>query len=138
MIDVALGRLGGFDPKDPRSIIITAHMPWPMKMDIMETLVNLLEKRHPNLRRFPELKSLLKRAQKGRNRTAHGSWHYKDGKVLKIRMTARGKLQASNEAVSIKELDETLRAISNAGRAVADVIFDAAELPGAVLPEEKG
>src|ERR1700687_5481604 len=80
MVDVALGKLGGFDPHDPRSVIITAHMPRPMKMDIMEALARLLEKRHPSLGRFPKLKSLLKAAQDGRNRTAHGSWHYRDGK----------------------------------------------------------
>jgi hypothetical protein len=111
-------------------------MPWPLKMDILESLARLLEKRHPNLRRFPKLKPLLKAAQNGRNRTAHGSWHFKDGRVVKIRMTARGQLRSSNDAVSIAELDETLSTIINAGRAVADIVFDTGGLPGAVLPDE--
>jgi hypothetical protein len=136
MVDTALARLGGFDRVDPRGVVITAHLPWPLKMDILESLARLLENRHPSLRRFPKLKALLKAAQDGRNRTAHGSWHFKAGKVVKIRMTALGQLRSSNDTVPIPEPYETLNAITNAGRAVADIVFDAGTLPGAVLPDE--
>jgi hypothetical protein len=137
VVDVALARLGGFNQTDPRSAIITAHMAWPLKMDIMEALAHALEASYPNLRRFSKAKPFLKAAQEGRNRTAHGHWIYKDGQVVKVRMTARGKLRSSVEPMTITELDAALAAIIDAGRAVLDVVFNTSDILGAVIPEEE-
>jgi hypothetical protein len=137
VVDLALARLGGFNQTDPRSAIITAHMAWPLKMDILEALAHALETSHPKLRNLAKVKPFLKAAQEGRNQTAHGHWTFKDGQVIKVRMTARGKLRFLAGPVTIDELDNALTAIIDAGRAVLDVVFDAADTLGAVIPKEE-
>ncbi len=75
VVDLAIGTLGGFKLYDPRSAIMTAHMTWPLKMDILESLVTAIAVDHPHLSpKFQISKPLLKKAQEGRNRVIHGQW----------------------------------------------------------------
>ena len=136
VIDISLAKLGGFGSGDPRSAIITAHMMWPLKMDILESLVNALVAEHPSLGRFSKAKPLLKAAQDGRNRVAHGSWGYERGQVWKLRATARGKFKASIDPISLADLDQTFAAIGLAGRAVLDVIFDTDKYSGGAVADK--
>jgi len=137
VVDLALAKLAGFAQYDPRSAIITAHMTWPLKMDILESLAHALATKYPELRRLPKAKPFLAAAQSGRNRASHGHWVYTDGKVRKLRYTARGQLKASADFISEGEFDEIVLAITNAGRAVLDVVFDCGGMAGAVVPDEK-
>lgn len=136
VIDLALAKLGGFQTADPRSAIITAHMTWPLKIDVMESLAHALSNSHPKLRHLPKAKPFLTAAQNGRNRASHGQWIYHEGKVRKVRYTARGQLKASTDVITITELDQTVDAVTKAGRAVLDIVFDCGGMPGAVIPEE--
>ena len=135
-VDLALARLGGFRHTGHRSAIITAHMSWPLKMDIMESLVNALIPDHPQLARFPLAKPMLAEAQKARNQIDHGHGVYRDGQVYALRTTARGKLRPSVTPLTLGALDQALNDIARAGRAVLDVVFDASGEPGAVIPDK--
>jgi hypothetical protein len=35
IVDLAISKFSGFEPNDPRGAILTAHMTWPLKMDIL-------------------------------------------------------------------------------------------------------
>jgi hypothetical protein len=41
-VDLSIGRLAAFEVLDPRGRIITAHMSWPLKMDVLAALVEAL------------------------------------------------------------------------------------------------
>jgi hypothetical protein len=136
VVDLALAKLGGFRMQDPRGAIVTAHMTWPLKMDILESLVNALADEHPRLKQYSKVKPLLKRAQEGRNSVSHGSWGYEDGKAYKARATARGRLKASVDPITLGMLDSIVNDIGSAGRAVLDVIFDTGKCSGAVITDD--
>lgn len=123
-VDLAIGRLAAFDVLDPRGAIITAHMTWPLKMDVMEALVTALRADYPYLANFDVAKPLLKKAQEGRNRVVHGTWGKKDGKVVKARMTARGKLRSSLDPITVADIEAIVTDVWRAGRAVMKAVFD--------------
>ena len=136
IVDLALAKLGGFDHDDPRGRILTAHMTWPLKMDTLEAFADSLTTGYPWLRRFSKAKPLLKAAQDGRNRVAHGAWSYEGGQVRKLRATARGKLKTSVAPITVADLDEILAAIGHAGRALLDVIFDTDKYSGVGVTDD--
>lgn len=105
-VDLSLQKVAGFSLGDQRAHIITAHMTWPLKMDIFESIANALAPQYPHLAKFsPDIKPLLKKAQEGRNRVAHGVWG-KDGDIVyKGRVSARGKLKTSLDEVTVADLE---------------------------------
>ena len=115
LMDRVIGKLAAFEPEDPRSAILTAHMSWPQKMDVLESLVNALVRDFPHLARFDALKPLLKKAQEGRNRIVHGQWGYENGVVTKLRLTARGELKFSNDPITISDIQTIALDIGQAG-----------------------
>jgi hypothetical protein len=125
VVDLAIAKLAAFDTLDPRGAIITAHMPWPLKMDVLEALVTALRPNYPALAKFDEAKPLLKKAQEGRNRIVHGQWGERDGKVLKARITARGRVRSSLHEITVSEIDAISTDVFRAGRAVLKAVFDA-------------
>jgi hypothetical protein len=98
--DLSIGRLAGLGTFDPRGAILTAHMTWPLKMDVLEALATTLEADYPSLAGIKDAKPLLKKAQEVRNFIAHGHWVAQDGKVYRLRTTARGKLRADLSPVA--------------------------------------
>jgi len=125
VVDLAIGRLAGFGTYDPRAAIVTAHMTWPLKMDVLEALADQLAPQLPRLAQYNTVKPLLKKAQDARNQVAHGHWVYRDGKVYRLRATARGKLRANIQPVALAEIESAINHISAAGRAVLKIVFDA-------------
>lgn len=117
--DITLRKLAGFELLDNRATIITAHMPWPMRMDIVYSLVEKFRPDYPHLARFDGLKPLLKKAQEGRNRVVHAVWAYEDGVVSTLRATARGKLKAHIDPITVAEIDSIA---TNIGTAAAQVL----------------
>jgi hypothetical protein len=103
--DLMIAKLSGFELSDPRGAIITAHMTWPLKVDILETLITAFVPDHPHLKGFETIKALLKKAQEGRNRVAHGQWGHENGETYKMRATARGKLKASIDPITVAGLE---------------------------------
>ena len=123
IIDISLYKLGGFGNVDARGAIMTAHMPFPQKMDVLEALSKHLAPDYPHLAQFSSVKPLLKKAQEGRNRIAHGNWGYENGVVSRGRATARGQLKISVEPITIAEIEAILLDIHKAGIAVIDLVL---------------
>lgn len=89
-------------------------MSWPQRMEVLETIINLLIPEYKYLGRFQKVKSLLTKAQKGRNRIAHAKWVYIDGKVYIARLSARGKLETSTDPASVTYIESVRYDIGNA------------------------
>lgn len=124
--DLAIAKLAAFDLNDPRGVIITVHMTWPQKMDVLQSLVRALETDHPHLTgKFEAAKPLLGQAQKGRNSIVHGQWgkHPEQG-VVKLRSSARGKLKFGIEPISIDEIKRISLEIGNASLSVLKMIVN--------------
>ena len=127
LVDLAIARLAGYaSVYDPRPAIITAHMTWPLKMDVLEALAAERAKEDPKLAQFGTVtKPALRRAQEARNQIAHGHWAYQDGKVYRLRTTARGKLKPEIKPISVAEIDAAFGQVSAGGRALLKVVFGA-------------
>jgi hypothetical protein len=124
--DVAIAKLAAFDFHDPRGVIVTVHMTWPQKMDVLEALVHALETDHPHLTaKFAATKPLLTLAQKGRNRVVHGQWanHPEQG-IVKLRLSARGKLKFGLEPISLGEIKAISLDVGNAGLAILKMVVN--------------
>ncbi len=126
VVDLAIAKLGGFRSFDPRAMIITAHMTWPLKMDIMRSLITALreDQAYAHLARFDEIKPMLKSAQDGRNKCVHGQWGYEKGNVSKLRTTARGRLKASIDTITVANINEAADDIGRAGAAIIKLILN--------------
>lgn len=122
--DMTLRKLAGFDLLDSRATIIMAHMPWPMRMDIVYSLVEKFRSDYPHLARFDELKPLLKKAQDGRNRVVHAIWAYEDGVVSTLRATARGKLKSHINQITVAEIDAIAADIGTAAAQVLKAVLN--------------
>jgi hypothetical protein len=126
-VDLAIGRLLGLGTFDPRSAIVTAHMTWPLKMDVLEALARALARDHPYLAEFGAAKLLLKKAQEGRNLVVHGHWAEQDGKVYRLRATARGRLRTNLTPVELTVIDAARADIWAAGNSLLKTVFNIAE-----------
>ena len=110
--DLVLNKLS--DTDGLRCAVMTAHMSWPQKMDAIAALVDGLRPDYPHLERFDAVKPLLLKAQEGRNRVAHGQWGHQEGIVTKARATARGKLRARIDPITLADIDGIVRDIGHA------------------------
>jgi hypothetical protein len=122
-IDICIEKLADFDLYDQRGAIITAHMSFPQKLDVLGSLVVAMQPRLPYLAAFEVVKPLLKKAQEGRNRFVHGRWGVRDGNVFKGRFTARGTPKSSIDPVKPDDIEAVVADIWNAGRATLKAIL---------------
>jgi hypothetical protein len=123
-VDLTVEKLAGFNIYDSRGSIVMAHMTWPLKMDIIEALVNALLQDHPHLAKFSVVKPLLKKAQEGRNRIVHGHWGEQNGKIHKLRVTARGKLKISMDEISVADIHAIAADIGRAGSTLLKLVLN--------------
>ncbi len=84
----------------------------------------MLAPEHKNLERFPEVRSLLEKAQKGRNRIAHAKLENVNGKVYISMLSARGTLKISIEPILTAEIDAVRSDIGNAGVELIKLIIN--------------
>jgi hypothetical protein len=124
--ELTIVKLAAFDLNDPRGVILTVHMNWPQKMDVLEALVHTLEGDHPHLtKKFETSKPLLTQAQKGRNRIVHGQWGNNPEKgMVKVRLSARGKLKFGIEPVSLEEIKSISLDIGNASLSLLKMVLN--------------
>ena len=47
--EVTIQKIAGFDLEDNRGAIMTAHLPWTLRMDILESLISELQETYPHL-----------------------------------------------------------------------------------------
>jgi hypothetical protein len=125
IVDLAIVKMAAFDLHDPRGVIVTVHMSWPQKMDVLEALVDSLKTDHPHLPdKFAAAKRYLTQAQKGRNRVVHGQWGQDNGIVVKLRSSARGKLKFGIEPITLDEIKAISLDVGNAGLAVLKMVVN--------------
>jgi hypothetical protein len=75
ILDLCLMQLVGKSIRERRSWIIFAHMTFPLKIDILRSVVSELEPNYPALAQgFPPVLSAVKSAQSTRNRFLHAKW----------------------------------------------------------------
>lgn len=122
--DLAINKFAGNQNLDWRCTILTAHMSWPQKMDVLESLVDGLRSEYPHLSRFDAVKRLLRKAQEGRNRIAHGQWGYNEGTATKARATARGKLLTSIDPISVETINAIARDIGRAAMGLFKIVVN--------------
>jgi hypothetical protein len=105
VVEMAISKLSGINFDDPRSAIMITHMTWPLRMDVLGSLIEYLKPKYPYLAKFSNVQKLLKKAQDGRNKILHAKWGYQDGIVSISRISARGQLKMSITPVTITEID---------------------------------
>ena len=123
-IDYALKKLCDFELMDSRALILTAHMSWPLKMDVLESIVNELRGDFPHLTHYEKLKPFLKKAAEGRNKIVHAKWAYENGQAFILRATARGKLKTRHEPVNASDIETIATDIGCAAINVYKTIFN--------------
>lgn len=107
IVNIGISKLAGYPGTyDYRSAIMLAHSNFQQRVDILTTLFEQSVKEHPQLKGYPKVIKLIKRAQKGRNKFIHSSFSCDPdtGKVQLAAMSARGTLRTTVHAVYIKEL----------------------------------
>jgi hypothetical protein len=126
IVDLGINKFGGFRSNDPRALIITAHMAWPLKMNILESLITALREdaAYAHLAGFDQIKPMLEIAKNGRNSFVHGQWGYHEGKASKLRATARGKLKASIDPITVADINKAVDDVQRAGVALMKLILN--------------
>lgn len=104
--DLMLRKMMGFDIHDPRGYAITPHMSWPLKMDILSSLIEMYIKDHPHLSAFSDVQKMLKTSQDSRNRIIHAQWHFENGNAYMLRATARKRFKTNIDPISVNEINE--------------------------------
>ena len=117
VLDFSLMKLSGKDISEPISWIIFAHMTFPLKMDVMGALIEQLQPGYPGLKRYPEVRDLIKEAQRVRNKVVHSKWGFdvELNAVARSTFSARGKLKTEVQPVDLKELEQASETIGRAG-----------------------
>lgn len=117
ILHMFLSDLLGYDIVDERAVIVFAHMAFPQKLDIFSALAEKLATtpEYPSLKEFKEnVLPILKQAQTSRNSVIHSVWLFKDAKVTRGSISARGSLKFSETEMTIEEIKATSRLIEDA------------------------
>lgn len=122
--NIALHKLLGLELFDPRGTMLTAHMTWPLKIDVLGSLIDSLRHDYQQLARYEKVGPMLVKAQAGRNRVVHATWAYDNGTVRVLRATARGKLKATMDPITVADIDAISTDIGKASAALLKMILN--------------
>ncbi len=117
LLTICLGKVAGFDAiGDPKTFIIMKHTSFPQKLDMLGALCEQLVKEHSNLSDYKETISLLRKAQKARNKYMHNGiiFNPTTGNTEMPQMSARGKLKTQVEKVEIADIKRATMEIDEA------------------------
>jgi hypothetical protein len=106
-LDLYLGKLAGFDNlNDFRPFVLIRHSAFPQKLDMLAALCDQLQQKFPQLKRFEDVVSKLKAAQKSRNQFLHNGLTVDDatGAVHMAVGSARGKIKAAVKSVRLADM----------------------------------
>jgi hypothetical protein len=123
-VGMVISKLSGYEIFDARPAMLTAHMSWPQKLDVLGALVAANRESYPHLERFDVVRPMLKKAAAGRNRVVHGQWTSEEGKIHMLRLSARGELKTEIVPVTVKEIEIIADDISAATAAVLKMILN--------------
>lgn len=98
-------------------------MSWPMKMDILRSLVEEYKSGFPHLVQFNQVSEKLKKAQTGRNRIVHSMWTYDGREVYALRATARGHLKTTTDTIKLSEILTVIDDIGDASTSLHSCII---------------
>jgi hypothetical protein len=118
LLSVLVMKLAGMSVLDPRATIVTAHMTFPLKLDIFKALIDELQTGYPHLSTVPSLYPRIGEAQARHNRIAHGAWTWDEAKERAAlgRASARGRLKTSIEHITYQEIEKDAEFIKETGQ----------------------
>ena len=118
MIHVLLDK----DYDDPTGFIVTAHMTFRAKMDVIKSLTDVLStvEQYTHLVKFKKLGTRIDKLEAKRNTIVHGLWMYDaENNCASVgRGSARGTIKTSVEEFSVEKIEDLATEI---GRAYIDL-----------------
>ena len=124
-VDIAISKLAGYEAiLDYRATIMVAHSSFRQKVDIVETLCEQLRPEFEHLKEYPTVISLIKKAQKARNKYAHNGvvMDEETGHCTISYVSARGKLKTIVETVHVNDIKEAAAKAHEASLALHGLI----------------
>lgn len=106
-LELFIGKLAGFeDITDQRPFVLVRHTSFPQKLDMFCALCEHLKDGYPSLKKYDEVASLIRAAQKGRNRFLHNpiSKNLETQKFELVIGSARGKVKTSVAELSLMDI----------------------------------
>jgi hypothetical protein len=112
-VNVAISNLSGYQTiLDWRSSVVTAHMNFKQRVDILETLCHELHKEpaYEHLKNYKNVMQKIRKAQGLRNKFLHNSIYLNEdtGKMEMSYMSARGKMKPVIQEIKIDDLKEAV------------------------------
>src|SRR5207302_7933990 len=123
---LCMGKLAGFNkPLDARAYILLAHSTFPQRLDNFAALCELLKTKFEHLESYENVLSLLKAAQKARNRFVHNgaSFDPESGTFRMAIGSARGNIKTRVDEVSIEDVKRACIQIDEANRALYKLVL---------------
>jgi hypothetical protein len=105
-LEIAIGKLAGFELDDYRSFIFLRHTSFPQKLDIFETLCEGLQLHYSHLKDYKVISKRIRSVQTQRNKFVHNAITKNsegDGFLL-TEGSARGRIKTSIKSIDHKEL----------------------------------
>lgn len=122
-----IGKLAGFDEfADRTALILTAHLSFPQKLQMFETLCELLQDQYQHLQAYKNTSSKIRSAQTERNKYAHNGMFF-DVNSKNVKMTsvsARGKLRLEVNVVTVLQLRRVLMKINEATISLYNLVLN--------------
>lgn len=122
-----IGKLAGFNKLlDERAYILLAHSTFPQRLDNLAALCALLKEEFPQLADYESVVSLLKTAQKARNRFVHNGPIFDEdsGKFHMPVGSARGSLKTRIDPISVEDVKRACVEIDEANRALYKLVLE--------------
>lgn len=125
-LNYGIAKLSGFnDLTDPRPFILTTHSSFPQRIDILGALCEMHLPSHPSLGNYAEVISIIKSAQKIRNKFIHNaiSFDPNSGSFKLAKASARQTIKASVEDITFEDIHKGCRELHAAHLALHDLIY---------------
>ncbi len=125
-LNLCIGKLAGFDePLDYRAFILITHASFPQRLDSFSALCEQLHPEYRHLADYEQVVSKIKAAQKIRNKFMHHSMSANpDTGLIEMPVgSARGKLEAKIEVISIEDIKRASIKIDEAQRALYKLVL---------------
>jgi hypothetical protein len=118
-LNLCLGKLAGFNEHgDPKPFILVNHSSFPQRLDMLGALCEHLVPGFPSLADYKTTISILRAAQRERNKFAHNGIGPGEnaGEVVMTSGSARGSLKTNVQTITVADIRRAAIAISEAQR----------------------
>ena len=113
-LNIAINKLAGYEAIfDWRSAVLTAHINFKQRLDMLSALCDGLQNEYPHLSNCPKVMEHINKAQIKRNKYMHNSIALNEdsGKFETFQLSARGKLKTNTHEVTLTDLREVSASI---------------------------